>query len=93
MSVLFFFLRFYLFIHEGYRDWQKHRQREKQASYGEPDAELNAGSRPEPKATTEIPRCPRMSLLRVGYEKDCDFCLAGLLSLPLFGAIALGETS
>ena len=57
----FFFLRFYLFIHE--RDWrerrerererQRHRQREKQAPCSEPDVGLDPrspGSRPGLKA-------------------------------------------
>ena len=45
-----FFLRFYLFIHEG------HREREKQAPCGEPDAGLDPrtlGSWPEPKADAQ----------------------------------------
>ena len=45
----FFFLRFYLFIHER----QRHRQREEQAPCREPDGGLNprtSGSRPGPEA-------------------------------------------
>ena len=47
-----------------HRERQRHRQREKQASHGEPDAGLNPktlGSQPEPKAdaqTTEPPGAP-----------------------------------
>ena len=39
------FLRFYLFIHERKREIkkQRHRQREKQAPFREPDAGLNPG--------------------------------------------------
>ena len=53
----FFFLGFNLFIHE------RHREREKQASCGKPDAGLNPEtlrSCPKPKAetTTEPPRHP-----------------------------------
>ena len=36
----FFFLRFYLFIHERQRERQRHRQREK-LPYREPDAGLD----------------------------------------------------
>ena len=52
----FFFLRFYLFIHERRKERQRHRQREKQAPCGEPDAGLHPrtpGSHPEPKADTQ----------------------------------------
>ena len=31
------FLRFYLFIHERHKEKQRHRQRLKQAPYGDPD--------------------------------------------------------
>ena len=41
---LFFFLRFYLFIHETHRERQRHRQREKQAPCREPDVGLDPGS-------------------------------------------------
>ena len=41
-QVAFFFLRFYLFIHE--RESQRHRQREKQAPCREPDMGLDPGS-------------------------------------------------
>ena len=51
-NFLLFKKRFYLFIHERYRERQRHRQREKQTPCGEPDAGLNPrtlGSPPEPK--------------------------------------------
>ena len=52
LALLFFFKRFYLFIHERHRERQRDReresqrlrQREKQAPCREPDAELNPGS-------------------------------------------------
>ena len=40
-AYVFFFLRFYLFIHERYREKQRHRQREKEVPCGEPDVGLN----------------------------------------------------
>ena len=47
-TVLFIFLRFYLFIHERHREkentWQRHRQRQKQAPCKEPDMGLGSGS-------------------------------------------------
>ena len=40
-----FFLRFYLFIHERHSErGKRHRQREKQAPLGEPNAGLDSGS-------------------------------------------------
>ena len=54
--VFFFFLRFYLFIHDGHTERQGHRQREKQAPFREPDAGLDPGtpgSHPGPKAGTK----------------------------------------
>ena len=66
---LFFFLRFYLFIHETHRERQGHRQREKQVLCGEPDARLRprtSGSRPGPKAHTQLlshPGAPSFWLL------------------------------
>ena len=50
--------RFYVFIHEGYRERerQRHRQREKQAPCREPNMRLDPripGSLPEPKAGTK----------------------------------------
>ena len=41
----FFFFFKILFIHERQREWQRHRQMEKQASCGEPDAELDPKTR------------------------------------------------
>ena len=49
----FFFLRFYLFIHERHSERQRHKQREKQAPCREPDVGLDPrspGSCPGPKA-------------------------------------------
>ena len=40
-----FCLGFYLFIHEGHRERQRPRQREKQAPCGKPDARLIPGTR------------------------------------------------
>ena len=62
---LFFFLRFYLFIHERHteRERQRHRQREKQALC----RGLNPrtlGSRPEPRADAQPLRDPGVLLLR-----------------------------
>ena len=54
--LLYFFKRFYLFIHERHRERQRHMQREKQTPCGEPDAGLNPrapGSRPELKADAQ----------------------------------------
>ena len=44
--VAFFFLRFYVFIHERHREREKqrHRQEEKQAPCGEPDVGLDPRS-------------------------------------------------
>ena len=47
---------FYFFIHETHTERQRHGQRENQAPYGEPDAELDPrtpGSGPEPKADAQ----------------------------------------
>ena len=54
----YFFLRFYLFIHEGYRERkrQRRRQREKQAPSREPDEGFDSRtprSPPEPKADAQ----------------------------------------
>ena len=38
-----FFKIFYLFIHEGYRERGRHRQKEKQAPCGEPNVGLDPG--------------------------------------------------
>ena len=46
---LFFFLRFYFLFIQRERDWQRHRQREKQAPCRKPDVGLDSespGSRP-----------------------------------------------
>ena len=57
ISLSLFKKRFYLFIHERpierERVWQRHRQREKQAPFREPDVGLDPGTpgpRPGPKA-------------------------------------------
>ena len=58
MIVLIFFKDFiYLFMRDMgggvEREWQRHKQREKQASFKEPNVGLDPGtpgSRPEPKA-------------------------------------------
>ena len=39
----YFFLRFYLFINERYRERQRHRRREKQAPCTEPNVGLDPG--------------------------------------------------
>ena len=55
-QLIYFLKRFYLFIHERYRERQRHRQREKQAPGREPDAGLHPrtlGSCPESKADTQ----------------------------------------
>ena len=61
--MLFIYLDFvYLFMRDTQREAQRHRQREKQAPCREPDAQLDPGSHPEPKAdrcsTTEPRRHP-----------------------------------
>ena len=68
--MLYFFLRFYLFIHERQterereRERQRHKQREKKAPSREPDVGLNPrtpGSLLElegRRLTTEPPWCP-----------------------------------
>ena len=59
------------------RDIQRHRQREKQAPYGEPDVGLDPrilGSQPEPKADTqpEPPRHPHLGFFI--YKMDIIIC-------------------
>ena len=41
---LFFFLRFYLFIHKGHRERERQRQKEKQAPCRKPNVGLHPGS-------------------------------------------------
>ena len=67
--MFFFFLRFYLFIDERYRERerQRHRQREKQAPCGEPHAGFDPrtlGSCPEPKVDAQPLSHP--GALRIG---------------------------
>ena len=82
----FFFLRFYLFIHGRHGERQRHRQREKQAPSGEPDAGLyprTPGSCPEPKADTQprshsgAPVLLLQSLPSTMEEGDPDYLLWG----------------
>ena len=52
----YFLRRFYLFTHERHRKRQRHKQKEKQAPWGEPDVGLDPrtlGSQPELKADTQ----------------------------------------
>ena len=55
VNSIFFFLRFYLFIHERHGERQRHRHRDKQAPHGEPDVGLNPRT---PGSRLEPPRCP-----------------------------------
>ena len=63
---LFIFKDFiYLFTKATERKRQRHRQREKQAPYREPDVGLNPGtpgSHPEPKADTQLLSHPGVPL-------------------------------
>ena len=59
----FFFLSFYLFIHERHRERQRHREREKQAPHWEPNVGLDPGSPgscPGPKADAQLLEPPRL---------------------------------
>ena len=70
---LLIFLRFYLFIHQRYRERQRHRQREKQSSLWEPDAELDPrtpGSQPEPKTDAQSLSHPGACLLYTSDAAD-----------------------
>ena len=55
------------------RERQRHRQRERQAPCRDPDVGLDSGtpgSQPEKKADTqptELPRCPRILVLRLYF--------------------------
>ena len=52
----YFFKILFIYSQEAQKERQGHRQMEKQAPYGEPDAELDprtSGPRPEPKADTQ----------------------------------------
>ena len=55
--VLFcFVLDFILFMRDTEKEWQQHREREKEAPCGEPEVELDPrtpGSGPEPKADAQ----------------------------------------
>ena len=70
-SHFFFFLRFYLFIHERdtqrERERQRHRQREKQAPRREPDVGFDprtSGSRPGQKADAQPLSLPGISIFQ-----------------------------
>ena len=73
----FFFLRFYLFLHERHTERQRHRQREKQAPCREPDVGLDPGtpgSCPGPTAGTKPlshPGIPEMQLVRMKMCRKC----------------------
>ena len=65
-SVRFFFLRFYLFIHERHTERQSHRQREKQAPHRDLDVGLDPrspGSRPGLVVLSRL-GCPLMAYLK-----------------------------
>ena len=71
--ILFFFLRFYLFVHERHRETerQRHRQREKQAPCGEPDVGLDPetpGSCPEPKTDVPLLSHPGVPLKKIFFK-------------------------
>ena len=51
-SLVLFFLRFYLLIHERHRERERQKQ-EKQAPCKDPNMGLLSGSHPEPKADTQ----------------------------------------
>ena len=74
LSDFSFFLTFYLFIPETQRERLRHRQREKQAPCGEPDAGLDPrtpGSRPELKADAQplSHQGPLVGLLLLTFHK------------------------
>ena len=71
----YFFLRFYLFIHERHteRERQRQHQREKQAPCREPNAGLDPRtprSHPEPKADTQPPSHPSVPCGDHSYCSD-----------------------
>ncbi|XP_072664764.1 cell death regulator Aven [Canis lupus baileyi] len=70
-----------LFIHERHREGQRHSQREKQASCGEPDVGLSSrtpGSRPEPKTALPL-ELPQMKPKRNDEAKGLGMQLKGPL--------------
>ena len=75
---LFFFLRFYLFIHERYRERQRERHREeKQAPYKEPYVRLDPGtpeSRLKPKADAQSLSHPGVSGSRTLTRVSSPIC-------------------
>ena len=76
----YFFLRFYLFIHERHRERQRHRQREKQAPCREPDVGLDPGlgSHPEPKADVQLLRHPGIPLIETFMSQKHDNSCSGV---------------
>ena len=86
-AMLFFFLRFYLFIHEKHREErekQRHRQREKQAPCRELDVGLDPGtpgSHPEPKAGAQPPSHPGVGTVHIYWAYTMGW--APLLSFIL----------
>ena len=67
---LFFFLRFYLFIHERHKERQRHRQREKQDPCREPTVGLDPRtlrSRPELKAEAQPMNHPGAPAVRLNW--------------------------
>ena len=75
----FLFLRIYLFIHERHTERQRHRQREKQALYREPDVGLDPRtprSRPRPglKADAQPLSHPGIPTHRFLCHNTMDYC-------------------
>ena len=85
---LYFFKRFYLFIHERHteRERQRHRQREKQGPCREPTVGLDPGtpgSCPEPKADAQLlshPSVPIKTCIIEMCRLECLFFVAGGMS-------------
>ena len=80
VSEIYFFLRFYLFIHEQHRERQRHRQREKQAPCREPDVGLDPmspGSCPGLKAALNLWATQAAPLLI--FDSDVNISLIDLM--------------